>query len=58
MRLLRWWLAATGIALAAIAIWAFAPVLVFMALLTLVLGGLAACMILLAHRLRDWRERR
>jgi hypothetical protein len=58
MRLLRWWLAATGIALVAMAIWAFAPVLVFMALLTVVLGGLAASMILLAHRLRDWRERR
>ena len=56
--LLRWWLAATAIALAGVAIWAFAPVLVFVALLTLFLGGLAAAMILLAHRLRAWRERR
>jgi hypothetical protein len=40
------------------AVWAFAPVLVFVALLTLALGGLAAATILLAHRLRAWRERR
>jgi hypothetical protein len=56
--LLRLWLAATAIILAGMAVWAFAPVLVFMALLTLALGGLAAATILLAHRLRAWRERR
>src|SRR5262249_38241359 len=44
-----------AIVLAGMAIWAFAPVLVFMALLTLALGGLAAAMILLARRLRAWR---
>jgi hypothetical protein len=57
VRLLRLWLAATAIILAGMAVWAFAPVLVFVALLTLALGGLAAGMILLAHRLRAWRER-
>jgi hypothetical protein len=56
--LLRLWLAATAIALAGLAVWAFAPVLVFVALLTLALGLLAGGMILLAHRLRAWRERR
>ena len=58
MTFLRLWLAATAIVLAGMAVWAFAPVLVFVALLTLVLGALAAGMILLAHRLRAWRERR
>jgi hypothetical protein len=58
VRLLRLWLAATAIVLAAMAVWAFAPVLVFVALLTLALGGLAAATTLLAHRLRAWRERR
>jgi hypothetical protein len=58
VRLLRLWLAATAIALAGLAVWAFAPVLVFVALLTLALGILAAAMIALAHRLRAWRERR
>jgi hypothetical protein len=57
VRLLRLWLAGTGIVLAAIAVWAFAPVLVFVALLTVALGALAAAMIHLARRLRDWRER-
>jgi hypothetical protein len=57
MRFVRLWLAATVIILLGIAVWAFAPVLVFMALLTLALGGLAAGMIWLAHLLRAWRER-
>jgi hypothetical protein len=51
------WLVASAIVLAGLAVWAFAPVLVFVALLMLVLGGLSAAMILLAHRLRAWRER-
>jgi hypothetical protein len=57
VRLLRIWLAGTAVVLGAIAVWAFAPVLVFVALLTAALGGIAAAMILLAHRLRAWRER-
>jgi hypothetical protein len=44
-------------ALAILAVWAFAPVLVFMAVLLAALGLAAALMILLAHRLRAWLER-
>jgi hypothetical protein len=55
---LRIWLAATAIALVVLAVWAFAPVLVFVALLTVALGLAAAVMILAANRLRAWRERR
>jgi hypothetical protein len=58
VRLLRLWLAGSAIVLAAIALWAFAPVLVFVALLTVFLGVIAAAMIRLANMLRDWRERR
>jgi hypothetical protein len=55
---LRVWLAATTIVLAGMALWAFAPVLVFMILLLAVLGLAAAVMIALARRLQAWRERR
>ncbi len=55
---LRAWLAATAIVLAGMALWAFAPVLVFMILLLAVLGLAAAVMISLARRLQAWRERR
>ena len=55
---LRVWLAATAIVLAGMALWAFAPVLVFMILLLAVLGLAAAIMIALARRLQAWRERR
>ena len=58
MTLLRFWLAATAIVLAGMAVWAFAPVLVFMALLLAALGLAAVAMIGLARRLRAWRERR
>lgn len=58
MTLLRLWLAVTAVVLAGLAVWALAPVLVFVAILTLALGGLAATMIALAHRIRAWRERR
>jgi hypothetical protein len=57
VKLLRLWLIGTAIVLGGIAVWAFAPVLVFMALLTIALGGLAAAMIWLAQRLRAWRDR-
>jgi hypothetical protein len=40
------------------AIWAFAPVLVFVALLTAALGLVALAMIALARGLQAWRERR
>ena len=58
MTLGRLWLAATAIALAGMALWAFAPVLVFMALLLAALGLAAAAMVALARRLQAWRERR
>jgi hypothetical protein len=51
-------MAATAILLAGLAAWAFAPVLVFMALLLAALGLVAAGMIALARRLQAWRERR
>jgi hypothetical protein len=57
VRLLRLWLGATAIVLAGMAVCALAPLLAFMALLTLALGVLAAGVVLLAHRLRAWRER-
>ncbi|HEX2335553.1 MAG TPA: hypothetical protein VHI72_03690 [Hyphomicrobiaceae bacterium] len=49
--LLRWWLIGTGLALGAVLVWAFAPVLVFLALLTGALGVLAMAMIGLARSL-------
>ena len=58
MKLLRIWLAATAIAVAVLAVWAFAPVLLFVALLTAALGLVAAITISLARRLQGWRERR
>jgi hypothetical protein len=56
--LLRLWLAVTAIALAGMAVWAFAPVLVFMAVLLALLGAAAAAMIALARWLQALRERR
>jgi hypothetical protein len=51
MSMLRLWLIATALALAAVMIWAFAPVLVFLALLTGGLGLIAFSMIALARAL-------
>ena len=58
MTVLRLWLIGTSIALAALAVWAFAPVLVFVLLLTAGLGVVCAAMIGIARALRAWRERR
>jgi hypothetical protein len=55
--LLRLWLAGTAAVLAALAIWAFAPVLVFAALVVVGLGLVSVAMIALARRLQRWRER-
>jgi ABC-type uncharacterized transport system permease subunit len=55
---LRLWLVGTGVVLAGLAVWAFAPVLVFVALLTAGLGIVSAVMIGLARALQAWRERR
>jgi hypothetical protein len=56
--LLRFWLAATGLVLTLMAVWAFAPVLVFVVLLVAGLGLLSAAMIVLARALQLWRDRR
>src|SRR5689334_24723964 len=47
--LLRLWLVASAVALTALAVWAFAPVLVFIVLLTAALGAASALMIGLAR---------
>lgn len=57
MSLVRLWLWATALVIAGLAVWSFAPMLLFMALLLAALGLAAAAMILLARRLRAWRER-
>jgi hypothetical protein len=54
---LRLWLVGTAIVLAVIAVWAFAPVLVFAALLVAGLGLISVAMIGLAQVLRRRRER-
>jgi len=56
--LLRLWLAVTAAALAVLAVWAFAPVLLFIALLIVGLGLLSAVMIGAARALQARRERR
>lgn len=56
--MLRLWLIATSIVLVILAVWAFAPVLFFILLLTGALGLVSAIMIGLARALRAWRERR
>ena len=56
--LLRLWLVATAILLAAILVWAFAPVLLFFLVLTAGLGLVSALMIGLARGLQVWRARR
>lgn len=58
MTLLRLWLIGTSLVLVGLAVWAFAPVLVFVALLTAGLGAVCAVMIGIARALRVWRERR
>jgi hypothetical protein len=55
---LRIWLIVSGAVIAGLAIWAFAPVLVFLALLAAGLGMLSLGMIMLARKLQAWRESR
>lgn len=57
MTVLRVWLIATGIIVVALALWAFAPVIIFVLLLTAALGGVSAIMIGLARLLRARLER-
>ena len=58
MSALRLWFAASAAILALLAVWAFAPVLVFLGLLAVALGLLSAALIGLARCLQAWRERR
>jgi hypothetical protein len=56
--MLRLWLIGTSVVFAALAVWAFAPVLVFVLLLTAAIGAVAAAMIGIARALQAWKERR
>ena len=58
MTALRLWLVATTVLLAALMVWAFAPVLLFFLLLTAGLGLIAALLIGVARGLQAWRTRR
>ena len=58
VKLLRLWLVITSLVLAGLAVWAFAPVLLFIVVLTGALGLLSAAMIGVAHALQARRERR
>jgi hypothetical protein len=53
MTILRLWLLATLIIAAGLALWAFAPVMIFVLLITVGLGGLSALMIALARLLQS-----
>jgi hypothetical protein len=53
---LRVWLIGTAAVLTGLAVWAFAPVLVFFALLAAGLGLLSAAMIWFAHALKKWAD--
>ncbi|HEU0061415.1 MAG TPA: hypothetical protein VFR19_16160 [Hyphomicrobiaceae bacterium] len=56
--LLRLWLVGTALIATAVLVWAFAPVLVFIGLLTVCLGAFAAAMIALARALERALGRR
>jgi hypothetical protein len=56
--LLRLWLAASAIVFAGLLVWAFAPVLLLLMLVTAGLGAVVAIMLALARRLQAWREHR
>jgi hypothetical protein len=58
LTVLRLWLVATAVLLAAVLVWALAPVLLFLLLVTAGLGLLSALMIALANAIRAWRTRR
>ncbi len=56
MTILRTWLAVTVVVVSGLAIWAFAPVLLFVFVLVAGLGALSAAMILLAKGLKSLRD--
>jgi hypothetical protein len=53
----RYWLAASAVLIGFLAVWAFAPVLLFMLAVVAALGILSAAIIYFAHWLRALRER-
>jgi hypothetical protein len=57
MNVLRLWLIATGVIAVGLALWAFAPVVIFLLLLTGALGTASAVMIGLARLLRARLDR-
>jgi ABC-type uncharacterized transport system permease subunit len=58
VKVLRLWLVGTTVVLIGLAVWAFAPVLVFVVLLTAGLGLVSAAMIGIARALQEPRARR
>jgi len=57
VRFVRYWLAASAVLIGLLAVWAFAPVLLFMLAVVAALGILSAAIIYFAHWLRALRER-
>ena len=58
MTLLKYWLAGTALVVAGLLVWAIAPVVIFLLLLTAALGVVSFGMIALANALKARRERR
>lgn len=56
MTILRYWLVVSVVVVSGLAIWAFAPVLLFVFLLVAGLGALSAAMILVAKGLSSLRD--
>lgn len=57
MTFLRYWLAVSAVLIGFLAVWAFAPVLLFVLAVVVGLGVLSAAVIYFAHWLRALRER-
>lgn len=58
MTLLKAWLIATAVLLVGVMVWAFAPILVPLALVLLGLGGIVVVIVWAARALERWRDRR
>ena len=58
MTLLKYWLAGTALVVTGLLVWAIAPVVIFLFLLTAALGVVSFGMIALANALKARRERR
>ena len=56
--LLRVWLAVSAAALASILVWAFAPIMLLVLLVTAALGAASIAMIAVARALQAWSARR